>query len=259
MDHLRSPELVASALAASDAGVSDVDNATQHRVAVKTVRRWRRLYQRRGLPRGQVHTSVPCPRCTNAALDEKSYVELLGWYLGDGHISAGRRGVWNLHIYNDATYVELNVHILELMRQVKPGGRPHTRLVQGCVVSTVSWKHWPCLLPQHGPGRKHERPIVLEAWQRAMVERQPEDFLRGLFHSDGSRTRNWATRTVGGERKRYDYPRWEFVNRSDDILTLCTWALDVAGIRWRRPRVNAIAVSRRDDVLRLDNLIGPKC
>src|SRR5690348_16873886 len=23
------------------------------------------------------------------------------------------------------------------------------------------WMHWPCLLPQHGPGRKHERPIVL--------------------------------------------------------------------------------------------------
>ena len=25
-------------------------------------------------------------------------------------------------------------------------------------------KHWPCLFPQHGPGRKHGRPIVLEEW-----------------------------------------------------------------------------------------------
>ena len=29
-----------------------------------------------------------------------------------------------------------------------------------------AWKHWPCLFPQHGPGRKHERKIRLEAWQR---------------------------------------------------------------------------------------------
>ena len=38
------------------------------------------------------------------------------------------------------------------------------------VVSTVAWQHWPCLFPQHGPGRKHERPIVLEHWQRVIVD-----------------------------------------------------------------------------------------
>ena len=144
------------------------------------------------------------------------------------------------------------------MRRVKPGGRPHTRLRPGCLVTTVSWKHWPCLFPQHGPGRKHEREIRLEDWQRDIVERYPGDFLRGLFHSDGSRTANWARRTVAGVPKRYDYPRWEFVNRSDDILDLCAWALDLCGIAWRRPRATAVAVSRRDDVRRLDALIGLK-
>jgi hypothetical protein len=258
MGQVRSDDVVASALAASDAGVPDAENAARHGVAVKTIRRWRRLYQRRGLPRGQAHTSARCPRCSDAPLDGTAYAELLGWYLGDGHISAGRRGVWNLHIYDDESYAELNAHILELMRCVKPGGRPHIRRTRGCVVSTVSWKHWPCLFPQHGPGRKHERPIVLEEWQREIVRQHPADFLRGLFHSDGSRTNNWASRTVGGVKKRYDYPRWEFVNRSDDILDLCTWALDLCGIAWRRPRINAIAVSLRDDVQHLDDLIGPK-
>src|SRR3546814_15577428 len=37
--------------------------------------------------------------------------------------------------------------------------------------------------PQHGPGRKHERPIVLEPWQVGIVEAHPAAFLRGLFHS----------------------------------------------------------------------------
>lgn len=241
MGHIRPDATVASALAASDAGVPDAENARRHGVAVKTIRRWRRLYQRRGLPRGQRHTSARCPRCHGAPLHRAAYAELLGWYLGDGYISSGRRGVWNLHIYNDDSYEDLNRHILELMRLVKPGGRPHTRGKSGCVVSTISWKHWPCLLPQHGPGRKHERSIVLEGWQRGIVEEHPGDFLRGLFHSDGSRTNNWASRAVAGNTKRYDYPRWEFVNRSDDIIGLCAWALDLCAVAWRRPRVHALA------------------
>lgn len=236
----------------------DADNARVHGVAVKTIRRWRRDYQRRDRPRGQAHTSVSCPRCAGAPLDGGAYAELLGWYLGDGYLSLGRRQVFNLHIYNDARYHQLNDHIADLMKRVKPQGRPHRRRVPGCVVITVSWKHWPCLFPQHGPGRKHERRIVLEPWQERVVEDHPADFLRGLFHSDGSRVANWATRVVAGEVKRYDYPRWMFTNRSDDILDLCTAALDLVGVAWRRPRLNCVAVSRTADVKRLDELIGPK-
>lgn len=188
----------------------------------------------------------------------ESYAELLGWYLGDGYISRGRRSVYTLHIYNDERYVDLNLWILELMRSVKPGSRPHTRLVPGCVVSTVSWKHWPCLFPQHGPGRKHERRIELEDWQVEIVTAFPGHFLRGLFHSDGARVNNWATRVVAGERRRYDYPRWQFSNRSEDILALCGSALDLAGIAWRRSGPWTISVSRREAVARLDGLIGPK-
>jgi hypothetical protein len=187
-----------------------------------------------------------------------AYAELLGWYLGDGHLSLGHRGVWALQIVNDAQYTAVNAHVADLLERVKPQGRSHARLRPGCVITTVAWKHWPCLFPQHGRGRKHEREIRLEDWQRAIVERRPGDFLRGLFHSDGSRTANWARRTVGGVPKRYEYPRWEFVNRSEDILALCTWALDLSEVAWRRPRAVAIAVSRRDAVHRLDELIGIK-
>ena len=258
MPHVRPQHVVDSALACSDQGMRDADNALLHGVAVKTIRRWRRVYQRRGLPRGQGHLAPPCPRCDAAPLEGGAYAELLGWYLGDGYLSRGRRDVFNLHVVNDATYVGLNARLLLLMAAVKPNGRPHTRRVPGAVITTVSWKHWPCLFPQHGPGRKHERAIVLEQWQREVVEAFPADFLRGLFHSDGARVRNWATREVRGEKRRYDYPRWQFVNASEDILGLCTWALDLVDVAWRRSAPRVVSVSRREAVARLDELVGPK-
>jgi hypothetical protein len=256
--HVRPIETVESALRASDAGVRDADNAARHGVAVKTIRRWRREYQRRGKARGQLHLAPPCPRCDEGPLDPAAYSELLGWYLGDGHISQGRRGVFNLHVYNDVKYVEANERLKRLMRAVKPAGKPHTRRVPGCVITTVSWKHWPCLFPQHGPGRKHQRAILLEAWQTEIVTRHPADFLRGLFHSDGSRVANWATRRVDGKMKRYAYPRWQFSNRSTDIRDLCCWALDLVDVAWRQSNAWTISVSTRAGVARLDELIGPK-
>jgi hypothetical protein len=258
MPHIRSAETVASALRCSDEGMADAENAAKHGIAVKTVRRWRRLYQRRGLPRGQAHTDVPCPRCHGASLDEAAYAELLGWYLGDGWLEVQRNGVQALHIYNDASYVNLNSHLKRLMSRVKPGGRPHARLLPGCVNTTVSWKHWTCLFPQHGPGRKHERVLQLKPWQKRVVDAYPADFLRGLFHSDGCRVSNWTTREVAGETKRYEYGRWQFVNHSTDIQRFCTDALDLLQITWRQSSWKTISVSRRQAVARLDQLIGPK-
>ncbi|MEV2241409.1 hypothetical protein [Micromonospora sp. NPDC049891] len=88
---------------------------------------------------------------------------------------------------------------------------------EGCVDVQSYGAHWPCLLPQHGPGKKHERRIVLADWQERVVRAVPGDFLRGLFHSDGCRIANRVT--VRG--KTYVYPRYMFVNESTDIMGLC--------------------------------------
>lgn len=258
MPHVRPLAIVESALRASDAGVADADNARQHDVTVRTIRRWRRHYQEQGLPRGQMHCSVPCPRCEDGTLSSPHYAELFGWYLGDGSITRGRRDVHNLHVVNDAKYVQDIQRISDLMREVKPGGRPHTRSRPGCTITTVSWKHWPCLLPQHGPGPKHRRPILLEDWQRTILEGHPAPFLRGLFHSDGSRVANRVHRLVAGEQKHYVYPRWQFTNHSGDIRELCCWALDLVGVPWRQSNRVTISVSTRPAVAMLDGLIGLK-
>ncbi|MET0698084.1 MAG: hypothetical protein ABWY93_00340 [Mycobacterium sp.] len=57
----------------------------------------------------------------------------------------------------------------------------------GCVDVASYSKHWPCLFPQHGPGKKHDRLIRLEPWQQALVDQATEDFVRGLIDSDGCR------------------------------------------------------------------------
>ena len=73
-----------------------------------------------------------------------------------------------------------------------------------CVLVTSSWNAWPCLFPQHGPGRKHERRIVLASWQQEIVEAKGEAFLRGTIHSDGCRTVNrFTTRLPSGRVGEY--------------------------------------------------------
>lgn len=149
MPHFRAQSTVDSALAASDAGVPDAENARRHGVTVQTIRRWRRAYQRQGVTRGQ----TPClrrahsaPGCPSRRSPMRSY-----WAgLGDGYIILARRGVYSLSIFNDAKYAVVNAHIQDLLRAVKPGCRPHTRRRPGCLVTTVGWKHWPCLSPSTG-------------------------------------------------------------------------------------------------------------
>jgi hypothetical protein len=198
-----------------------------------------------------------CPRCEGVPLDTRAYAALLGYYLGDGCVSVRERYA-ALRVSCDRGLPRIVADVDECLRSVRPGMTVFHVPAPGTVVVQAHWKHWPCLFPQHGPGRKHERPIVLEPWQREIVVAHPGDFLRGLFHSDGARVANWAIRMVTGERRRYAYPRWQLSNRSEDILGLCCWALDLVGVSWRRSSRHHVSVSRRADVTRLDELIGPK-
>lgn len=251
-------DVVDRALAMIEAGATVSDTSRRLGVPRDTVQRWKLVYGRDGQPRGQMHCHVPCPRCDGAALDGSAYAELLGWYLGDGHIVKSRRGVWKLSIYNDAQYTADNAALIDLLARIKPGSAPMTLAGRGMVTTYLYWKHWTCLFPQHGPGYKHTRSIALEPWQQEVVTHHPDRFLRGLFHSDGARVQNWARRIVAGEPKRYDYPRWQFSNRSDDIRALCCWALDLLDIPWRHSQSWTISVSKREAVACLDELIGLK-
>jgi hypothetical protein len=115
-------------------------------------------------------------------------------------------------------------------------------------------KHWPCFIPQHGPGRKHLRRIELEQWQATIVAGHREAFLRGLIHSDG--TRIVATERRGTYVRRA--PRYVFSNKSEDIKRLFCESCDAMGIRWTRPSERQIAVYRLASVAILDEFVGSK-
>jgi hypothetical protein len=118
---------------------------------------------------------------------------------------------------------------------------------------------WLDAFPQHGPGRKHERPIVLESWQREIVDRHPQQFLRGLIHSDGCRTINrFKTKLPSGRVAEYAYARYFFSNLSRDIRGLFCEYCDRLGIRWSLSNPRNASVSHRTSVAMLDEFVGPK-
>jgi hypothetical protein len=87
------------------------------------------------------------------------------------------------------------------------------------------------------------------------VSTHPEQFLRGLIHSDG--TRIIATERKGAYVRRT--PRYGFSNRSEDILGLFRATCEIVGVHCTRASRKQIAVYSKAAVGRLDEFIGPKC
>ncbi|MBW0015806.1 MAG: hypothetical protein JO059_21980 [Mycobacterium sp.] len=229
------------------AGVNDCAIARQLGVPRPTVRDWRCRQQIRprlsfGSNCGIVHDFSAFPAA--------SYSDILGLYLGDGCVSRNRR-VWRLRITLDKKYPEIIERCRVAVDSLMPGQRASVEpQPRGCVVVSLCSQHWPCLLPQHGPGKKHLRPIRLERWQELLVEQATEEFIRGLIDSDGCRVvaNDRGVRSV----------RYHFSNRSDDIRGLFCAALDSLEIPWTRPSQYVIAIYRKAAVARLDEFVGPK-
>jgi hypothetical protein len=187
-----------------------------------------------------------------------AYVHLLGLYLGDGSISKHLRGVFRLRVFLDKKYPQIVEECVESMQATVPGNKVHVLLTPSNCYSVSSYtRSWPCLFPQHGPGAKHTRPIFLADWQQRLAKRWPKHLIRGLIQSDGCRFVNTGR---GGWRN----PRYVFSNVSTDITSIFCSACDCLGLRWtasfptNESAAVSIYVSRKADVARLDEFVGPK-
>jgi hypothetical protein len=223
-------------------GLRDREVAELSGISANTIGRWRRSWPPIEIRWSPAHA--------------QSYAYLLGMYLGDGCLSTVGGGAI-LRVSCDLRYPRIIDDCWTAMVLSMPRCRPRFAAYYDAqaVNVTACGKLWRHAFPQHGPGRKHERPIVLEAWQQEIVDHHPGEFLRGLIHSDGCRTINrFKTTLPSGRVAEYAYARYFFSNLSADIRGLFCATCDQLGVRWTLSNPRNVSVSHRTSVAALDAL-----
>ena len=236
------------ALALVGTGLNDCEVARRLALPRTTVRDWRRLAD-------SAEPGATCPRCWRISrkpirFTEPDYAELLGLYLGDGHIVRTGRSD-RLRLFLDTRYSGINADARELLGRCFPQHRVGMfRTAKGTTtIISLYCTHLACLFPQHGAGRKHDRPIELEDWQTRIVEREPWSFLRGLIRSDGCA---FVNRTGP-----YEYLSYEFSNLSAQIRNLFMDACDRVEVQYCGYR-RYVRIYRRESVALLQEHVGLK-
>ena len=183
----------------------------------------------------------------------RAYAYLLGLYLGDGYICRSGR-TWRLRISMDSRYPGIIEEARAAIGAVLVGSKASVQHIrnQNSVEVIGHSNSLPRLFPQHGPGPKHTRPIVLADWQREIVDRHTELFLRGLIHSDGCRVTNSVW------KGKYAYPRYFFTQVSTDIMELFCRSCRQLGIEYRFNKPTSVSIARAASVATLDSFVGPK-
>jgi hypothetical protein len=239
----------------ADDGLSDYKIAAYTGVPRGTVQRWRQ----RGRPPQTCATRTAADSW--AIVDPATYCYLLGVYLGDGHVMHRAPASWVLRVACDQAYPSIIGEVRRAMDLTFPP-RLSTQIASSSACSDVVSICHPGVglaFPQHGPGRKHLRPIVLADWQLELTHSNPGALIRGLIHSDGCRVMNrFRTKLPSGHVAEYEYVRYFFSNLSADIRQIFRDHCELLGIRVTQSNHRNLTVSHRDSVATLERLVGPK-
>jgi len=194
--------------------------------------------------------------------DPSAYSYLLGIYLGDGYLAMPSAQCRVLEISLDPRYpgiVEECSKAVYQVANVRPRVSRRTTPRGEAIRLVATSRIWHLAFPQHGPGKKHERAITLQDWQRVVTTDFPRPFLRGLIHSDGSRVINRFSVDLAEGAHTYAYPRYFFTNLSVDIQAIFCTTCDQLGIRWTQSSDDKnISIAHRKSVALLDAFVGPK-
>jgi hypothetical protein len=248
---MHSPAVRAQALDLVNAGLNDCEVSRRLGISRTTIRDWRRPRYQRKTPTTHYGT---CPRCWDGGprmtFSPEDYAELLGLYLGDGHLVRLAR-TWKLRIFLDSRHGEIVRETHALLERCFPYNAVGTVFGHEgrMTILGVHSLHLPCVFPQHGPGVKHLRAIRLEDWQDTIIDEAPWNFLKGCIRSDGC---SFINRTG-----RYSYLSYGFSNHSADIIEMFCAACDRVGLEYRR-YARSVRINRRSSVGRLKEEIGVK-
>jgi hypothetical protein len=246
----------AKALALVDQGLNDCEISRRTGIPRTTVRDWRRPTYVPREPAGR------CPRCWLRAKPMRftleDYAELLALYLGDGCISQHPR-TQRLRIVLDTKYSRIIRDTRALLGRCFRHNAVDAVAAPGCVHVAVYCSHLACLFPQHGPGPKHKRRIILERWQQEIVDGAPWPFIRGCIRTDGC---SFINRTDIHRPEPYEYLSYEFSNTSTDIVDLFRQACARVDVFTRANRDHrgrwSVRINRRESVARMLEHVGLK-
>lgn len=256
--------LVEQILSNKEQGKSKYQIAKELNITHSTVRYWWNYDFARVAQLAEAQDLKSCQREFESHLGYH-YAHLLGLYLGDGYINKHNSSCYKLRI---TCHAEDSIVINDCMQSMKAlfinkvNKWKHTNA--NCVDVYIYSNDIPKLFPQHGKGRKHERKIALESWQKDIINEHPLLFIKGLMQSDGSRfIRNIENRS---------YASYIFCNVSKDIIDIlydvCIGvglsptiiSLDNKKYKYSRSTniLYRLNFNKRKDVELLDNVIGTK-
>jgi Homeodomain-like domain len=236
----------------SGRGLSDYEIAATVGIPRATVQRWRHRDRAPGVRAAGTEWQVA---------DPSTYCYLLGCYLGDGHVTHKPPNSWTLKVACDRRYPGIIAGIVHAMAITFSPATPRRNPTSTAASDVLSVSHVGVgnAFPQHGPGRKHLRPIVLTDWQYALTRKHPGALIRGLIHSDGCRAENrFTTQLPSGRLGEYRYVRYFFSNLSADIRNIFTEHCALLGIRVTQSNHRNLSVSHRHSVTILERIVGPK-
>lgn len=185
-----------------------------------------------------------------------AYSFILAVYLCDGWINQKSR-IPRILLINDAKYSKNIEEWRENLAIIFPNNiiNVKKRTKSNSVDVSCYSKQLNEIFPQSGKGPKHDRKMVLMDWQETIIQEYPEKFIRGCIQSDGC----IYHQKVGN----YAYKRYNFINKSEDVIDFFLRALNFKGIKkekyFQKNRgLFVVQNFKKDDLSILENIISNK-
>ena len=126
-------------------------------------------------------------------------------------------------------------------------------------VLSCAWSEWERLLPAALLRREEHAcaGCLLGPGHRALAEREPHAFVRGLLEAGGRRVVNRGVRRRrDGTSVEYAYPRYLFTSADALARGLLCAGCEQIGVRWTQSRPRTISVAERTSIELLDSFVG---
>ncbi len=162
----------------------------------------------------------------NTEEKKKAYSFILGIYLCDGYISRYKTyRAPAIRFFNDSKYPLNTQEWKEKLQILLPENsvNVHKHKQSNCFIVLAYSRKLLDLFPQYGEGKKHDRKLTLAPWQKQILDQYPEEFIRGCIQSDGCIY-------IQKISDRFSYKRYNFINKSEDIMDFFLYALEKVGI-----------------------------